>query len=275
MRDMIVDGKGLADGILKRLRGASRRRLQLAAISVGNDKASAHFLRQKEKACLKAGVGFMLRALPAGVSRVLLEAEVKKLVRAPSVTGIIVQLPLPKRLGEPARIFDLLPEEKDPDVLGREAFGHFCLGRGILPPVVAAIQYILKKYRVGLKGKNVVVVGAGRLVGKPAAIWFMNQGATVTVLNEWTRNLPSFMRRADIVVSGVGKPGIIRAPMIKKGALIFDAGYDVRGGRISGDAAFASVAKKAKLITPVPGGLGPLGVAMLINNLFMIRKKDD
>lgn len=268
---MIIDGRKLSQAILRDLkgqRGPIRKSLRLTAVLVGDNPESIHFLRQKERACREIGIKFRLVRYPITISRERLKNAVKKSARAPNATGIIIQLPLPKRFGDPGDILDLLPKEKDPDVLGRESFGAFAMGsERILPPVVGSIKYILARYKIRVRGKNVVVVGAGMLVGKPAAIWFMNQGATVTVLNEWTKNIVQFTRKADILVTGVGKPSLIRANMIRRGAVVFDAGYAVRNGKLVGDVDFKNVSRSAKLITSVPGGIGPMTVAMLLKNL--------
>lgn len=281
----MTDGKRLAQEILsdvRRERRKIKKPIRLVAVLVGGDPGSIHFLRQKEKACRDVGVDFSLRRYPASISGSRLRREVRAVVKNPNTTGVIVQLPLPKKLGDPMAILSSIPWQKDVDVIGSEAFGAFVLGdQYILPPVVGAAKYILEKYRVKVRGKYVVVVGAGHLVGKPAAVWFMNQGATVTVLNEWTKDIAQYICRADILVSGVGKPGLIRANMVKRGAVVLDAGYAVKNGKPfgraqgkpSGDVDFKGVSKKAKLITPVPGGIGPMTVALLLSNLVKLAER--
>ena len=270
---MVIDGKKIGAQILREARIARarvRRPVNLGAVLVGDDDASVHFLRQKEKACRDAGIGFVLRRIPASISRARLSHEVKKMVRDARISGLIVQLPIPKRFGDPGEILDLIPRAKDPDVLGSEALGAFAQGTGLLPPIVGAINYVLRKYRIRPAGKSVVIVGRGRLVGKPAAIWFTNQGSTVTVLNSRTKRLEKYLSDADIVVTGAGKPSLIRGNMLKKGTVVFDVGYALHQGKPAGDADWKSVSRKARFVTPVPGGMGPMGVAMLIWNVVQV-----
>lgn len=282
---MILDGKLLSSEILEGLKKRAPAKAMLAVILVGQDPASIHFLRQKERACAKLGINFLLKRYPATLSRNRLKKEIEALVQKPRITAIIIQLPLPKRLGNPAEFLNQIPREKDADVLGSAAFGAFATGdETILPPVVGAIKTICEKRNISLKGKNAVIVGRGPLVGKPAAIWFINRGATVSVLNSKTKNLQKFTKSADILVTGVGKPGFIRGKMVKRGAAVFDAGYATKNGKPrinrktiirgkpAGDVDFKSVSPKASLITPVPGGIGPLTVVMLLKNVIALAE---
>jgi methylenetetrahydrofolate dehydrogenase (NADP+)/methenyltetrahydrofolate cyclohydrolase len=208
----------------------------------------------------------------------------KKIVRNPLNSGIIIQLPLPQKF-LPEELLNLIPKEKDIDVLSEESLGKFYQGTlKILPPTVSGILYLLKNYRIELKGKDVVVIGAGRLVGFPLAVQLLKEKATLSVLNELTKDAPSFIRKANILISGVGKPNLIKSKMVKKGVVIIDAGTSIKKGesrrdvsgilrdRLVGDVDFEEVSKKASYITPVPGGVGPLTVACLLENLVKLSK---
>lgn len=203
------------------------------------------------------------------VSQVKLERQVKKIGKDAKISGVIVQLPLPKRLNT-QHVLDLIPTKKDVDVLSSASFSDFALGiLPILPPTVGAIALLLKEAKKKLEGSKVVVVGAGRLVGLPIALWLTQQGATISLIQKGTKNTSQIILEADIVISGVGKPGLITGKMIKKGAVVIDAGTSVEGGSIKGDVDFESVLKKASFLTPVPGGVGPLTVVCLFKNLFV------
>lgn len=279
----ILDGKKLADWILNNLKKEIQSRclkLRLAVIQVGENPVSHIFINQKRKACEFARIDFKLYKINEKTSRRNLGLEIKKIVGDPLNLGIIIQLPLPARLnfpagnfGGPEEFLNLIPEEKDIDVLSEESLGKFYQGTlKILPPTVKGILELLKKYKISLKGKNIVIVGAGRLVGFPLALQLLKERATVSVLNEWTKDTPSFTRKADILISGVGKKNLIKGVLVKKGAVIIDAGSSIEKGKSSGDVDFKSVSKKASYLTPVPGGVGPLTVACLLENLVKISE---
>lgn len=265
---VVVDGKALAARIIRRLQNRPRPRGELAAVLVGEDPASIAFLQQKRLVANRLKVQFSIHRYPETITQRRLESAVVKLGRAKTVSGIIVQLPLPPHIHAQA-ILDRIPREKDVDILSSAAFGAFVMGNAPpLPPVAGAIETIVRAHRIPVRGAHAVVVGSGKLVGLPSALWLAKQGATVYLLNEWTQNLRRFTRNADILVCGAGRPGIIRGTMVKRGAVVFDAGYTLRHGRPKGDCDFSSVAKRARLLTPVPGGIGPLTVAMLFKNFY-------
>jgi len=284
----ILDGKKLSERILANLKKEiknHRLKLRLAVISVGENQISQIFINQKEMACEKIGIDFKLFKFPTKIKNSELKKEISGIVKNPANSGVIIQLPLPKKF-LPEEILNLISEEKDIDVLSENSLGKFYQalpsfssknlgGQGtlkILPPTVQGILYIFKNYKIDLKGKNVVIVGAGRLVGFPLAIQLLKEKATVSVLNEFTKDAPSFLKKADILISGVGKPNLIKGNMIKRGIIVIDAGTSVKNGRLVGDVDFKSVSQKASYITPVPGGVGPLTVACLFENLIMLNK---
>ena len=274
---IILKGKAIAEKILENLKKEIHKNglsLRLSVILVGKDPSSLAFIRQKQRACLNIGVRFELFNLPSGISRGDFENQIRKISRRSKNQGLIIQLPLPPALRKGDQKFlNLIPFDQDVDILSEYNLGRFHSGfLPVLPPVVGAIFHILRKYRIETKGKNVLVVGAGRLVGFPLAIQLLREKATVSVINEFTKNIFSFTKKADVIITGVGKPGLIRGSMVKKGVAIIDAGTSFRQGKLAGDVDFESVKKKAKYITPVPGGVGPLTVACLLENLVKIKK---
>lgn len=204
-----------------------------------------------------------------------LKKEIQNICANPENSGVVIQLPLPShlRVGD-QEILDIVPPEKDPDVLSENNLGRFYSGTlSVLPPVVGAIFHLFKNYKISPKGRNVLLVGTGRLVGFPLAVWLLKEEATVSAINKFTKNMSSFTKKADIIISGVGRPGLIKGAMIKKGAIIIDAGSSSENGRTIGDVDLESAAKKAKYISPVPGGVGPLTVACLFENLVKLNLK--
>lgn len=272
----LLDGKKLAEKILENLKKEIKNRhlkLRLAVIQVGDNPVSQIFINQKKKACEKTGINFYLSNLPVKINVSELKKEIDKIVRDSANSGVIIQLPLPEKF-IPEEFLNIIPEEKDIDVLSEKSLGKFYQGTlKILPPTANGILQLLKNYKIGLKGKNVVIVGAGRLVGFPLATQLLKEKATLSVLNEFTKDASSFIKKADILISGVGKPKLIQGNMVKNGVVAIDAGTSMKNGRLMGDIDFESVSKKASYITPVPGGVGPLTVACLLENLVKLSKK--
>jgi len=272
----ILNGKKISERIIANLEKEikkSNRKLRLAIIQVGENPVSQIFINQKRKACQETGINFELFKFPAKIGKSELKREIEKIVINPENSGIIIQLPLPKKF-VPEEFLNLIPEEKDIDVLSEKSLGKFYQGTlKILPPTVKGILYLLKNYKINLKGKNIVILGAGRLVGFPLAIQLLKEKATLSVLNEFTKDTLSFTKKADILISGVGKPNLIKSKMVKKGAVIIDAGTSMKKGKLVGDVDFEEVSKKANYITPVPGGVGPLTVACLLENLVKLNKR--
>lgn len=272
----ILNGKIISENILKDLKkdvSKNRLKLRLAVVLVGNSKVSEIFINQKRKACNFVGTGFSFFKFSSAGGNKELKNKILKITKDRSISGIIIQLPLPKKFSE-REILNILPEEKDVDVLSEKSLGRYYSGsENVLPPVVFSVSQLLKNCGAGLSGKNVVVIGAGELVGKPLCLWLMKKGATVSVLNKTTKDILFFTKNADILISGAGKADLIRGNMVKKGAIVIDAGTSIKDGRLVGDVDYKSVAKKAGFITPVPGGVGPLTVAGVIHNLIALNRK--
>ena len=248
------------------------KKIRLAVIKVGKNPVTEKFLEQKKKFGSAVGVDVRMYELPETISTNQLRGKLAEIVHIKENTGVIIQLPLPKQINT-QYILDAIIPEKDTDMLSSKSVGLFSSGRSkILPPVVGAIKYIFDKNNVGVKGKKVTVIGAGRLVGKPVATWLINHGAAVTVIDENIKDISKFTKDADIIVSGVGKPNLINPDMVKEGAVAIDCGASESAGKLAGDINLA-VAGKASLFSPVPGGVGPLTVAMLFKNLAELAKK--
>lgn len=275
MDDMVVDGKRIAEELIQELQEARKEisgSVHLAALLVGEDLASIHYLKQKAKAAARIGVTFEVFRFPEGITTAKLCEEVLHISREKKNTGVIIQLPLPRHI-ESKVILDSVPREKDVDVLSESAFGAFVGGKSkVLPPVVGAIEVILKKYEIDPRGKSVCIVGVGRLVGIPSAIWFSHQGAVTCIVGRVDPETAHFVQEADILVAGSGRPRSITSELVKDGAVVLDAGYEVVEGKPVGDVEFERVAPKASLITPVPGGIGPITVAILFKNLLTLAK---
>jgi len=272
---IILNGKKLAGEILAKVKkGIKSRRLRLglAVILVGDNPISKIYIRQKEKACQKVRIIFRLFKFPAKIKIEKLKRDIEEIVRDPDNSGIIIQLPLPNNFNT-QEILNLIPPEKDIDVLSETSLGKFSQKTlPILPPVVSGIANLLKKHKIKIQGKNILIIGIGRLVGYPLAIWFLQENATVSVINKYSKDILSFTKKADILISGVGKPNLIEGNMVKKGVVVIDAGTSVENGKLRGDIDFKSVSKKASYITPVPGGVGPMTVACLIENLLKLNR---
>lgn len=238
------------------------------------------FLELKKKAAEKVGIDFRIYEFPAEITTQKLRKEIVGIAKAKVNQGIIIELPLPAHINT-QYILNAIPPEKDPDVLSEKSQGSFFVGRSvILPPAVEATKQILKYLKVEAQGKTCAVFGYGLLVGKPVSHWLAQQGATISMINEFTLNAKHYSLDADIIISGVSKPNLITADTIKDGVGIIDFGYNVLseagsqklGAMPVGDVDFDEVSKKAGWITPVPGGVGPIVVAAVLKNLITLYK---
>ncbi|MFC1789526.1 tetrahydrofolate dehydrogenase/cyclohydrolase catalytic domain-containing protein [Patescibacteria group bacterium] len=273
---IILDGKKLSEKILKKLKEEikkSRFRPILAVILIGDNLVSKLYIKQKEKACVEIGAGFRLFCFPLKINIVLLKKEIEKIVDDSNNSGVIIQLPLPKELNT-QEILDIVPPEKDVDVLSGRILEKFYSGDfSFLPPVVGAVSEFFKEYKISFINKKILLIGAGRLVGKPLASWFFQNGINLSVANKFSKNILSLVKNADIIISGAGNPGLIKGNMIKKGVIVIDIGTGIKNGRVLGDVDFKTVSKKAGYLTPVPGGIGPVTVACLLKNLVFLNKQ--
>jgi methylenetetrahydrofolate dehydrogenase (NADP+)/methenyltetrahydrofolate cyclohydrolase len=272
---MILDGKACSEDLLETLReeiGKSGLHPCLATLMVGSDPGSQMYIRMKHRACEKVGIGSVAIDLPTDVATARVLQDVVRLNEDPDIDGILVQLPLPApiRSGEVIRSI-----RADKDVDGFHPCNLGLLFAGIprfVPCTPQGIMTLLEKYHIGVSGQHAVVVGRSIEVGRPMAALLSNADATVTLCHSRTRNLPDQTRRADILVSAVGKPSTITAEMVKEGAVVIDVGINQLGGRLAGDVDFAAVRDIASAITPVPGGVGPMTIAALMENTFLAAK---
>ena len=246
---------------------------KLAVILVGDDPASAVYVRNKHKACIDVGIEPLQITLPANTSEDELLALIDDLNADISVHGILVQLPLPKHIKAELVIDKILPE-KDVDAFTHDSVGRIVEGRyGFLPCTPAGIMKLLEYYKVSVSGKNCVVIGRSNIVGKPMALLLLNAGGTVTVCHSKTVDLPSVTRGADILIAAVGIPKFVKADMVKPGAVVIDVGINrLPDGKLCGDVDFDAVSEIASMITPVPGGVGPMTITMLMKNTLTAAK---
>jgi methylenetetrahydrofolate dehydrogenase (NADP+)/methenyltetrahydrofolate cyclohydrolase len=239
----------------------------LAVVIVGRDAPSTVYLQQILKSCKAVGIDGRLVEIPGRVSAAQVRRHIELLNADPTVAGIIVQMPLPKRIPLSA-VIDTLDPAKDIDGLHPRNAGLMTLGYdGFLPTTAHAAVEILKRSDIPIEGRHAVVIGRSNVVGKPAAILLLRESATVTVCHSRTRDLASHVRAADIVVVAAGHPGLVTGAMLKPGAVVVDVGINVVGDRIVGDVDFESATAVASAITPVPGGVGPVTNALLLTHL--------
>jgi methylenetetrahydrofolate dehydrogenase (NADP+)/methenyltetrahydrofolate cyclohydrolase len=269
----IIDGKAVAAQIREQVAEKVARLVSergtppgLATVLVGDDPASQIYVAGKHRACKEVGMTSVGRELPADTSQEELLAVIGELNADPAVNGIIVQLPLPSHL-DAARATSAVDPAKDVDGLTPTNAGLLAQGRdGLVPATPAGVMELLSAYDTPLEGAHAVVVGRSDLVGKPVAALLLAQNATVTVCHSRTRNLADVCRSADVLVAAVGRPRLVTGEMVREGATVIDVGMNRTEDGLVGDVDFDAAARKARAITPVPGGVGPMTIAMLLRN---------
>ena len=277
---MLIDGKAISAQIKDELReeaaylAAEGRHVCLAVIQVGSDPASSIYVGNKKKACDYVGIESLSYELEEHTSEQELLSLIDRLNRDDKVDGILVQLPLPEHIDENAVIRAIHPD-KDVDGFHPESAGRLCIGeKGFVPCTPAGIIQLLKRSGIEIEGKECVVVGRSNIVGKPMALLLLRENGTVTVAHSRTRDLREVTKRADILVAAVGKPKFITAEYIKEGAVVIDVGiHRNEDNKLCGDVDFDDVKEKAAAITPVPGGVGPMTIAMLMSNCVEAARK--
>lgn len=239
----------------------------LAVIQVGNDPASSVYVNNKKKACAYIGIESLAYELEENISQEELLTIIDELNHNEMVNGILVQLPLPKHINEEAVINAIAPE-KDVDGFHPETVGHMCIGsKGFLPCTPAGVIQLLKRSNIEIEGKECVVIGRSNIVGKPMALLLLHENGTVTITHSRTKDLKEITKRADILVAAIGKPKFVTAEYVKEGAVVIDVGIHRNAdNKLCGDVDFDDVVNKVSAITPVPGGVGPMTIAMLMNN---------
>jgi methylenetetrahydrofolate dehydrogenase (NADP+)/methenyltetrahydrofolate cyclohydrolase len=280
----IIDGSKLAETIraevaerVRELQAKSRLTPGLAAVLVGEDPASQIYVRNKRRACEQAGIRSTLHRLPADTGQPELLDLIAELNEDPAVHGILVQLPLPEQIDEDA-IVDAVDPEKDVDGFGPENLGLLAAGRPrFLPCTPHGVQQMLLRSAIPVEGSHVVVVGRSNIVGKPLALILMQKGpganATVTVCHSRTRNIGDITRQADIIVTAIGTPRFLNASMVRPGATVIDVGINRVAGGVVGDVDFEAVREVAGAISPVPGGVGPMTISMLLSNTVQAARR--
>lgn len=264
----IIDGRLIAKGI----RAEVKRRIEdlgilpvLAIFSVGTNDASEVYIRQKRKAAEKVGIRFEGIHFSSASTSTLVET-IKDLNSNPDIHGILVQLPLPDTIDEKAVMEEISPD-KDVDGFHPVNYGKLLLGeKGMAPCTPHGIMKMLDHEKIELEGKDVVIVNHSNIVGKPLALMMLNGNATVSVCHVYTKDLKRFTREADILVTAAGVPGLIGPDAVKEGAVVIDVSMNRVNGKLCGDVEFDAVLEKASLVTPVPGGVGPMTVALLMEN---------
>ncbi len=272
---VILDGRALSEKIrgelkeeVEYLKEKFGRAPTLAVVLVGNDPASEIYVRNKIKACQKVGINSLDKKLPETITQEELNRVVKELNDNKDVDGIIVQLPLPKHLSC-REVINYISPEKDVDGFHPLNAGKCMLGlydEGLMPCTPAGVMKFFEEYGIELQGKNAVMVGHSNIVGKPLANMLLNANATVSVCHVYTQDLASYTKKADILCVATGVPHLIKAEMVKDGAVVIDIGISRLNGKIVGDVDFEAVKEKASAITPVPGGVGPMTITMLLYN---------
>ena len=274
----IVDGKALAAKLREQLKekiGALKKAPGLAVVIVGNDPASQIYVRNKIKACGELGIRSFSYELPETASQKELEDVLDELAINPNVNGILLQLPLPKGLNAESATSHI-PFEKDVDGFSAENLGLLLLHKErIVACTPLGVMKILEHEGVEIAGKNAVVLGRSDTVGKPMAMLLLNANATVTICHSKTKNLKEICQNADILVSAIGKAKFVTADMIKDGAVVIDVGINRdENGKLCGDVDFENVKEKTSCITPVPGGVGPMTITMLMYNTYLTTLKE-
>lgn len=275
----LIDGKAISDHVKQRVAAETAELCSkgiqpgLAVILVGEDPASQIYVNSKERACTQVGFYSEKHTLPADTTMEELLSLVDKLNNDPKIDGILCQLPLPKHLDETAVIHAISPK-KDVDAFHPANVGKIMIGDfDFLPCTPAGIMEMLAYENIEIEGKHCVVVGRSNIVGKPMAMLMLHKNATVTICHSRTKNLAEYCRSADILIAAVGKANFITADMVKEGAVVIDVGMNrPEGGKLCGDVDFENVKGKASYITPVPGGVGPMTIAMLMQNTLTAAK---
>ncbi len=276
----IIDGKKISAEIKEELKNeVAQLKAQgiegtLAVIQVGNDPASSVYVNNKKKACAYIGINSESFELPEETTQEELLALITKLNADDSINGILVQLPVPKHIDEKT-IINAISPKKDVDGFHPESVGSLVIGQpGFVSCTPAGIIELLKRSNVTIDGKNCVIVGRSNIVGKPMALLMLRENATVTIAHSHTKNLKEICQNADILIIAIGKREFITGDYIKEGAVVIDVGiHRDENNKLAGDVKYDEAEKKASQITPVPGGVGPMTIAMLMNNCVKAMKK--
>ena len=276
MTAQLIDGKAVAGRVKEQLKKEIAKLKEehksfplLLAVQVGENPASAAYLKSQKKGCEEVGIDYRVQQLPQEISEEQLIQFIKEKNQDKKITGIILQMPLPKQI-DAEKVQEAIEPSKDVEGVNPQNMGLLFYGwPGIVPCTALAVMELIKSTGTSIKGKQVTLVGHSSLVGKPLALLLLSSefdSATTTVCHIATQDLAAHTRRAEILIVAVGKPGLIKGDMIKEGAIVIDVGINRVEGKIVGDVVFEEAKEKASLITPVPGGVGPVTTAMLLKN---------
>lgn len=275
---ILMDGKTIRNKIVGQLKEkvlSENIDATLAIIMVGDNAASKIYVKNKVKTCEEVGIKHKVFELDATVKEEDLCKLIKDLNNDNAITGIILQSPVPNHINFD-KCSSMIKKSKDVDGFTMSnTYDLYLNNETMIPCTVKAIIKILEEYNVALEGANVVIIGRGNIVGKPLGLALLNRNATVTIAHSKTKNLGYVTSKADILISAVGKPDLIKSDMIKDGAVVIDVGINRVNDKIMGDVDFKNVLKKASLITPVPGGIGPMTVAMIMENVLLAKEMSD
>ncbi|MGL2491889.1 bifunctional methylenetetrahydrofolate dehydrogenase/methenyltetrahydrofolate cyclohydrolase FolD [Helicobacter pylori] len=278
---VLLDGQALAYDIEKDLKNKiqiitaqTHKRPKLAVILVGKDPASITYVNMKIKACERVGMDFDLKTLQENITEAELLSLIKDYNTDQNISGVLVQLPLPRHINT-KMILEAIDPNKDVDGFHPLNIGKLCTQKeSFLPATPMGVMRLLEHYHIGIKGKDVAIIGASNIIGKPLSMLMLNAGASVSVCHILTKDISFYTQNADIVCVGVGKPDLIKASMLKKGAVVVDIGINhLNDGRIVGDVDFNNVQKVAGFITPVPKGVGPMTIVSLLENTLTAFEK--
>ena len=275
----IIDGKKVSSHIkdniaaeVKILKNKTGKTPGLAVVLVGDDPASAVYVKNKNKTCKNIGFQSFEHILPKNTSEDKLLNLINELNNDDQVNGILVQLPLPSHISSKKILVSIDPQ-KDVDGFHLENVGRLVSGNALFKPCTpAGIIKLLDEYKIEIEGKNAAIIGRSNIVGKPVSFLLLERNATVTICHSRTKDLPSITRSADILIAAIGKPNFVSLDMVKNNAVVIDVGINRLDGKLVGDVDFASVSNQASLITPVPGGVGPMTIAMLMENTLQAFK---
>ncbi|KHL83571.1 5,10-methylene-tetrahydrofolate cyclohydrolase [Helicobacter pylori] len=278
---VLLDGQALAYDIEKDLKNKiqtitaqTHKSPKLAVILVGKDPASITYVNMKIKACQRVGMDFDLKTLQENVTEAKLLSLIKDYNTDQNISGVLVQLPLPRHI-DTKMVLEAIDPNKDVDGFHPLNIGKLCTQKeSFLPATPMGVMRLLKHYHIEIKGKDVAVIGASNIIGKPLSMLMLNAGASVSVCHILTKDISFYTQNADIVCVGVGKPDLIKASMLKKGAVVVDIGINhLNDGRIVGDVDFTNAQKVAGFITPVPKGVGPMTIVSLLENALIAFEK--
>lgn len=272
---ILLDGKKLSEKIFEDIKdqvSKKAKKPRLAIVVVGENAVVEKFIAQKKKAAKLIGADLRMYQFAGDITTNELRKRIAKIVHETKNSGVIIQLPLPPQVSA-QYILNAVTPEKDVDMLSARSIGNFAVGKSeIMPPVVGAVKAFFEEYMIDYKNKRILLLGAGALVGRPLALWFIEEKITFDVVQKTEAHPEKFIREADIIISGAGVPKLITGEKVKEGVVVIDAGTSESGGELVGDVDFESVSPKASYITPVPGGIGPVTVAVLFKNLLGLAK---